>query len=553
MNNINKDRDLYDEISKLINIPDIMHILDSSEFFVKEYLKQKFKQSSRWEIDKIHPNSGVKLKASNEKILKNEHKTSLRHRMLAYKRSMEYLPDLELKNFIEEEKPKLRYFTQNPNQFERWSPEKMYNWWFNLRTSGIPKLQWKIMDAVFFLFINQISCICNSYIIYGIKKNNKNKKIFEEEKSLLTKYFRLLDEFYKSDGEYGKLLDTHLAFCIWFKRRIAKRIKREKIHTAFGQNFFNERNITKIFDKINRSNIISTNLNTNQDDEALKYIRDLYSSLNVKNDYILILFTSFSQNPSIYINLYSIPIITALGIPQKTHNGGFYTPFQHIYHDIQDHNLTLSRSLILMYRQPNFNDNDIKIFMKRMIFLQLLWKKKASDAQLLIWFIIHEMEHNIKDIIFRSFLEKTYEFTEKNIEFSELQNVYNNFFDIEFLLKQLLILKNFFIKYIELEKVGPILTKIVTNIDILIDICNETLEYIKNANANAKENANAKDFLEFNNLLESMNLDKLNNVNRQKYLRNFNIKYEKLSENKKKLYTNNYIEKSMLLSKLKNL
>jgi hypothetical protein len=208
-----------------------------------------------------------------------------------------------------------------------------------------------------------------------------------------------------------------------------------------------------------------------------------------------------------------------------------------------------------MYRQPNFNDNDIKIFMKRMIFLQLLWKKKASDAQLLIWFIIHEMEHNIKDIIFRSFLEKTYEFTEKNIEFSELQNVYNNFFDIEFLLKQLLILKNFFIKYIELEKVGPILTKIVTNIDILIDTCNETLEYIKNANANAnaKENANAKDFLEFNNLLESMNLDKLNNVNRQKYLRNFNIKYEKLSENKKKLYTNNYIEKSMLLSKLKNL
>ena len=116
MNNINKDRDLYDEISKLINIPDIMHILDSSEFFVKEYLKQKFKQSSRWEIDKIHPNSGVKLKASNEKILKNEHKTSLRHRMLAYKRSMAYLPDLELKNFIEEEKPKLRYFTQNPNK-----------------------------------------------------------------------------------------------------------------------------------------------------------------------------------------------------------------------------------------------------------------------------------------------------------------------------------------------------------------------------------------------------------------------------------------------------
>ena len=183
--------------------------------------------------------------------------------------------------------------------------------------------------------------------------------------------------------------------------------------------------------------------------------------------------------------------------------------------------------------------------MKKMIFLQLLWNKKASDAQLLIWFIIHEMEHNINDIILMSELDYTYEFTEKNIEFSELRNVYNNFFDIDFLLKQLIILKNFFIK-LELEKVGPILT----NIDILIDTCNETLEYIKKANANA--NANAKDFLEFNNLLESMNLDKLNNVNRQKYLKNFNIKYEKLSENKKELYTNNYIEKSMLLSKLRN-
>jgi hypothetical protein len=145
-------------------------------------------------------------------------------------------------------------------------------------------------------------------------------------------------------------------------------------------------------------------------------------------------------------------------------------------------------------------------------------------------------------------LDYTYKFTEKNIEFSELRNVYNNFFDIDFLLKQLLILKNFFNKYIELENVSPILNKIVTNIDILIDTCNETFEYIKKEN----ENTNAKDFLEFNNLLESMNLDKLNNVNRQKYLKNFNIKYEKLSENKKKLYTNNYIEKSMLLSKLRN-
>jgi hypothetical protein len=560
----NSERDLYDTISELIGIPDIMHILDSSEFFVKEYLKQTFKNSSRWKIDKIHPTTGVKLKASNEKILRDENKNRIRHRIGRYNRGGVSFksPNLELKNFIQEKKTKLRYFTQGSqqkkNQFERWSPEEMYNWWFNLRTSPISKLQWKIMDAVFFLFINQISCICNSYIIYGIKKNSNNKKIFKEELELLYKYFRLLDEFYKSGGEYGKLLDTHISFCLWFERRIAKRHyfnKREQLHTAFGQDGFMEKNITKIFNKIERNNIISQNITT-EDDHAsritLKYIRDLYSDLNVENNYTLILFTSFLQNPSIYINLYSIPIITALGIPQKSHRGYFYTPFSQIYHDIQDHNRRLSSSLILIYSQPNFNDNDIKIFMKKMIFLQLLWKKKALDAQLLIWFIIHEMEHNIESIMFNTFSDTFLDpignnknkFTEKNKEYLELSDRYYNFFDIDFLLKQLLILKNFFNKFIGLENISPILNKLVTNIDILIDTCNETFEYIKNANA--------KDFLEFNNLLESMNLDKLNNVNRQKYLKNFNIKYEKLSENKKGLYTNNYIEKSMLLTKLRN-
>ena len=44
-----------------------MRILDSSIFFVKEYLQQEFKQSSRFKIDKIHPNDGVPLKESHEK------------------------------------------------------------------------------------------------------------------------------------------------------------------------------------------------------------------------------------------------------------------------------------------------------------------------------------------------------------------------------------------------------------------------------------------------------------------------------------------------------
>ena len=213
-----------------------------------------------------------------------------------------------------------------------------------------------------------------------------------------------------------------------------------------------------------------------------------------------------------------------------------------------------------------------------MIFLQLLYDKKASDAQLLLWYIIHEGNQDIFSILKKYIIlpqnkssnpiekllknkESKYkiylDILSKNKNFNNLKNkIYvnlsknniSNFFDINFLLKQLKILKILLKELITSKEKKEALYKILKSIDILIDTCNETFEYIKKANANA----NAKDFLEFNNLLESMNLDKLNNVNRQKYLKNFNIKYEKLSENKKKLYTNNYIEKSMLLSKLRN-
>jgi len=69
----NSERELYDKISRLIENEDVMRILDSSEFFRKEYLKQEFKQSSRFKIDKIHPN-GISLKESHERKRKNFYK-----------------------------------------------------------------------------------------------------------------------------------------------------------------------------------------------------------------------------------------------------------------------------------------------------------------------------------------------------------------------------------------------------------------------------------------------------------------------------------------------
>jgi hypothetical protein len=95
-----------------------MNILDSSHFFVKEYLQQEFKQSSRFKFDKIHP-SGVPLKESHEKRLKKNEKTSVKFSSYSKLNKEE---ELQLSNF-EEQKPKLRYFTmgskQHPNQFAR--------------------------------------------------------------------------------------------------------------------------------------------------------------------------------------------------------------------------------------------------------------------------------------------------------------------------------------------------------------------------------------------------------------------------------------------------
>lgn len=124
-------------IKILIRNKDVIGILESNSFFKEQYLQQEFKESSRFKFDKKHRNTGVPLKESHEKRLKG--KVSVKFEKT----------NLLLSNFVED-KPTLRYFTQNPDQFERWSPERLYNWWLKLRESGILKFEWEIMDAVFF-------------------------------------------------------------------------------------------------------------------------------------------------------------------------------------------------------------------------------------------------------------------------------------------------------------------------------------------------------------------------------------------------------------------
>jgi len=488
----NKERELYDNISKLVNISEVMRILDSSLFFVKEYLLQEFKQSSRFKIDKIHREKGVPLKESHEQRLKKRGKNSVK--FSSYNRNNE--EELQLSNFVEQ-KPKLRYFTmgskQHPKQFENWSPEEMYNWWLELRTSGIPKSEWKILDVEFFLFINQISCICNSYIRYGIKNNSKTKNVFKEELELLKEYFRLLEEFYKSGGEYGLLINTHIAFCYWFQFRFG--YDKQFIYL---ENKNQTNNITKIFNNENNNKFqyTYTQQTKNNVDESISEFKKRIRDLNSENNFSLILFTSYFQNPSKFISLYSIPVITAVGIPNKNHNQSFrfYSPFSQIDHDILGHNYILLKYLIHLYNQQNQNDMyDINIFRKKKIFLQLLHNKRESDAKILFWFIIHELEFAIeyslidrlikknkietkKKILSKySFLNKNYEITDKNI---------SKFFDIDFLLTQLKILKCFLIELITSENKKDIVKRLLDSIDVLIETCKETINIVKNEQYN---------------------------------------------------------------------
>ena len=497
----NSERDLYDKISELIGIPDIMRILDSSHFFVKEYLQQEFKQSSRFKIDKIHPR-GVPLKESHEKRLKEKGKTSVK--FSSSNKPNEEL-ELQLSNF-ENQKPKLRYFTmgsrQHPKQFERWSPEEMYNWWLNLRESCIPKSEWQILDAVFFLFINQISCICNSYIRYGIKNKSNIKNVFKEELRLLSKYFRLLDEFYKSGGEYGLLIDTHIAFCFWFQCRI----KNDKEFDVYVEYQNESDNIINIFnEKINKISYIQSKISKR--DNILQRVKNIILELNNENNFSLILFTSYFQKPTDYISLYSIPVITAIGVPHKSHNAYFYSPTDQIFHDIFTHSDSLMKYLNILYK--NSNSNDIQIFRIKMRFLQLLRDKKVSDAQLLLWYIIHEISQDIYYILrkyiilpksaennthlmLKNYNEKRHKFTLdilskynnvnnlKNKRYKDLSNDISKFFDINFLLKQLKILKILLKDITSSEEKKESLQRILNSIDVLIETCEETIYIVKN-------------------------------------------------------------------------
>ena len=484
----NSERELYDKISELIAIPDVMRILDSSEFFRKEYLQQEFNKSSRFKIDKIHPN-GIPLKESHEKRLRLNEKKSVKF-SLSNRPNQEL--ELQLSSF-KEQTPTLRYFTMGsikyPKQFERWSPEEMYNWWKTLRESGISKFEWEIMDAVFFLFINQISRIFNSYIKYGIKKDNRDE-FFQ-----LQKYFTLLDEFYRTNGKYGLLLNTHFAFCEWFNIRLSY----EPEYTLYVETNNKNHNIIHLFNKKRNNKIIQVKKKSIINKNTIKIVKLPIIKLFNKNDYSLILFTSYFQSPTYFVNLYSIPVITSLGVPHKSHNGFFYSPFSQITHDILIHSRYLIKYFEYIYSGSQITD--IEIFKQKKIFLKLLKDKNNYELELLLWHLIHESSifktlringysnrnrinknnNKITNILKQYFIQNNKTENEipsllkKNLD---LQNTFfsNHFFEIDILLEQLQRFKFVVENIIYSEKGKLVLPKILACINILIETCQETFK-----------------------------------------------------------------------------
>jgi hypothetical protein len=272
--------------------------------------------------------------------------------------------------------PLFTYITNDPDQFENWSAIRIFEWWCNLRMSGIPKREWPILDAVKYLFINQFMRIMNSYLKYGVDK--RDKLAFDK----LREYLRLVDVFYNSRGQYQHLLNAHLAFCEWFSARF------------IGDLLF-ERGLNSGAFKYVNSGRYNNNKYKARIDRNKKKIIEYFDITCKNNTFILVIPLSFFQKESKFINIYAAPLIVFLGVNYRTHyqNRDFhelYSPYGQIYHDFNFHAEILIRSYNL-YENVNNKVSDILVFKERCKFLTLLSSIQNEEIKKLLWLILHEI------------------------------------------------------------------------------------------------------------------------------------------------------------------
>ena len=466
----------------------LLQVLQSSLFFREEYTQQQFKISKRFKEKTYYNFRGypVKLNTTKEMKLKFNFKVKKKDKQEPENFNFDKLKSSEIK--VKE----LILFTQGSrtkSQFECWTPMEMFLWWRTLRESGDPKRKWKIMDAVFFLFINQLSQIINTYVInfklnfysyvfnqnhtfitkrisdYKINKyegaDDKIKDPYLKSLFYLKKYLEELDKFYKSGGEYGLLLDVqllyyeyyefelHLDACRHYFNDSKVRLLRESKYASdfYLKGLFQNNNETvhtyrpeRIPHNLEFNNIkgrrVKRQLERHNKNTRTKNLFNIYQETLKDNNYSLVIFLSYFQIESKYISLYSIPVIPVLGLEYDTHEGRTYTSLDQIRHDL-GHSSYLIYFLEKLYQKLKKNE-DIQEFFRRTIFLEELNKKALeekkskklfiSDSQKLLWWFLHEKKFNLNEVGFSDNVVK-----EVAINFFDIKKLKEK---LEFLIKQ---------------------------------------------------------------------------------------------------------------------
>ena len=554
------------------NIPSIISDFEKSSFFRDHYLKQTFKTSpSRFKKKSYYlNNSGYPIQLNQEltnKLKKGEEiKVITEHQSNDYinkykgkrnsftkhiKNNEVYNDPLKPSNIRLQETKELKMFTEgsneNPEQFETWNAEKMYKQWLLLRLSNIEKPNWPIMDYVFFLFINQITCILNSYIIYRIQQD------INEEKDYYKNYLIALDRFTKNSGLYKDLLNVHFLFCEWYDIRIKfaithkkkRLVKINKMSNVRIDNLFRKNNKEKAitFRTITENNRIRENNSVNFSNKRNNYstIKKFFDkTLDLKN-FCLLIFTSYFQNVKKSNNLYAFPVIPILGIPYKTHDGFIYNPRIQLIHDYTHVDISLIPYFDHLYPDDSNKRMDIKEFFEKMLFLTKLNKSirnknKLNNAQYFLWWYLHEQSFKYV---------KTLQFIMTGIH---NHKKYHSFFDIKLFKSDLEILHKLLIEKNKILRIKndfyntPNYNDLLESIELLIEICDETLNddeknvFFKKIEKETNNNTGA--------IYGNNNRNNLNNTNNtnigNKYVNKFLKKYPDFTNEKLKEYANDY-------------
>jgi len=565
----------------------LLQTLMESEFFMKEYIKQELLNNNgtvrkRFTLKTYYDFRGYPVKLNTTKKMEFDFKVK--------KDEQENFSLSKLKKIKVEELVLSTEGSRTRTQFECWTPMEMFLWWRTLRESSDSKREWKIMDAVFFLFINQLSQIINTYVInfrlkfystivkqreknyrhsnikkYKIKKyhGNDDKIIDPYLKSLfyLKKYLEGLDKFYASGGEYGLLLDVQLLYYEFYEFELyltqlrhadnndghVRLLKKNNnvSNLDIRSVFFNNKKNVNTYELQNIGYKIKKNFSTGNFKNTLteyanqyrgeKYnLKEIFRKTLEQDNFTLVIFQSYFQNPSKFISLYSIPVIPILGIEYDTHGGGVYSSIQHVHHDLF-HAIYLRYFLNHILYHKNFNKKsyeDIQEFFIRTLFLEELNRKALNknnnehsiykDAQKLLWWILHEKNFDINNG------GGTFNVTPEKYMYENKPNpAVKNFFYIDKLKELLGKLNGYTEKYSGNDR-----QRIKNCISKLLEICEFVLR--QNLRYNYRNENNNRN----NRRAIYGNIKNNNKVNEKvdKYLK----KHQKFTNNNLQGYANNY-------------